>query len=202
MDDKAIDILNSRYSDLRKEILMRLEYRYKIVNLILLLITASITVIWKLAWYDVSFIACFFILFATLILLGESKQIISISNYLGQIDKTLDEELKLRPIGWERFTRIKSHNPEKGTKLLVVGYAVIFFLIYVTFALIGVLKTQTCLEVTLLSYKVDVFLISMISALITLPLFLAVGVIKSYRGYWRLPTDDGYGQLITKEANK
>ena len=176
-DEKVIEVLQSRYELVRNELVMRLDYRYKLFQLSLVIVPAFASFIWKLKWYYAGFGVSIFYILIISILLFEAKQIIFISDYLYKIEKYLDETLNLPCKGWEIYTRASSNSSKKGTNSLAIAFVFLFSIPYfigIGIGLYGMYKDNIALI-----YLIIVFIFSM------LPLILVtIGGLNLKKIYW------------------
>ena len=135
--DEATSILHQRYGWVREEILLRLEYRYKIINLALVLFPAALGFIWAYQAYPISFIICILGLILELLFYAENKAIVDLASYLLEIENILDTRHKNNIVGWERYSRESEFFKKKATKHLVFAFNLFFITFYTIFNAIG-----------------------------------------------------------------
>jgi hypothetical protein len=130
LDRYNIEILQQRYGWLRNEIVMNIDHRYKLVQFLLVLIPITYTVIFLAELYFVSFLASIVVLIIATLFYFENRSIIDKSNYLIELEKFIDNEVKLPIPGWEIYARDPKMKNLRATKALNITFLLLFFFAY------------------------------------------------------------------------
>ncbi len=187
-NSKRIDLLNERYKTLRQEILMRIDYKYKLFNSSLLALSIGIGVIWKLKWFGVGYLLCGFLALVTALILAESRQIIMLSDYLIKIEDYLDNTLDMPIEGWEKHTRLSYYKSINGTNHIVIFLLITFLLSYLTFSYIAISNTDFIFIKTFVGEKYQLWGTIGTCLLLSIPLFVLLQyVVGSSSKYWKEP---------------
>jgi len=132
-------ILLQRYNQLRTEIMMRYESRYKLLRINIIVAVASIGVIWKYNAFMWAFIGCLFMLGVGFLMFAELKFVSIIAIYLLEIEKILDEKFNTPCRGWERHLFDLRNEKPIMIRIQSISLLLFIFFFYSLFNYLGCL---------------------------------------------------------------
>jgi len=131
--ENELKVLQDRYGWIRDEILIRLEYRYKLSELLLAFVPVALGFIWYIQLYEFSFFCCLIVIFIGTLFYGENRSIVELSNYLVSLETQIEKILTTPVLGWETYARGAPMRKVRATPILLVGFALLIFVSYTIF---------------------------------------------------------------------
>jgi hypothetical protein len=168
-------ILLQRYSQLRTEIMLRYEARYKLLRIDIMVAVASLGVIWTLKAFMLAFIGCIFMLGVGLLLFAEITFVSIIAGYLFQIEEELDEKFNIKIPGWERhLLHLRRSNPLM-LRIQTISLILFIFFFYSLFNVLGCIGVEGTLRY---------IIFGIVELLIFAGVYIALKIVRKFYPYF------------------
>jgi len=182
-----LSIFQKRYEMIREEIIMHLEYRYKVFEILLIFIPTILGFMVYTQYYELSFLASFVTFASSFLFVGENKSLVILANYLVMLEEVIDKEYELPFPGWETWSRSSDGKKMKPSRFLMLGFSSIFFVSYSIFNFIGCFLSKSLREMLFFVPPIvdDFTFRAVIFSLLELSVLLILyPALRTYTKYW------------------